>query len=298
VHHVTHDSPRHQHGGVGHALTSGARALLSPDGARAVAVEAAWVTTHLALYPWGVLQERRAQVSDRHRLDHLSPEQRGLLIGDIEAAGTPIILVHGLVDNRSIFTVLGRSLTRRGFDRVLTLNHSPLTGGVRRAAKSLGALVEEVSEFSGYERVHVVGHSMGGLIARYYVQRLGGDARVHTLITLGSPHSGTIPAAVVPLPLVRQLRPGSDIITELAEPARGCRTRMVAVWSDLDQLIVPQRNARITHPDLNARNVLVRGVGHMSLPVDGRVVREISSTLAHLDHDGSTISDYKRSTGA
>jgi hypothetical protein len=55
------------------------------------------------------------------------------------------------------------------------------------------------------------------------------------------------------------------------------------VWSDIDQLVIPQANARIDHPDLRVRNVLVRGVGHLSLPVDGRVVKEIASTLALLD---------------
>ena len=44
---------------------------------------------------------------------------------------------------------------------------------------------------SGYERIHVIGHRLGGLIARYFVQRLGGDAQVHTLVTLGTPHQGT-----------------------------------------------------------------------------------------------------------
>ena len=51
---------------------------------------------------------------------------------------------------------------------------------------------------------------MGGLIARYYVQRLGGDARVHTLVTLGTPHGGTAAAYLVPHRLARQLRPDSD----------------------------------------------------------------------------------------
>ena len=62
---------------------------------------------------------------------------------------------------------------------------------------------------------------------------------------------------------------------------------MLAVWSDLDQLVVPQTNGRITHPDLRARNMMVHGVGHMSLPIDGHVVHEICQTLAHLDQDGS-----------
>ena len=74
-----------------------------------------------------------------------------------------------------------------------------------------------------------------------------------------------------------------------AEPVDDCRTRFVAVWSDLDELVFPQRNGRITHPDLRARNVLVRGVGHHSLPVDRRVIHLITQALAQLDHDGSQI---------
>ena len=66
-------------------------------------------------------------------------------------------------------------------------------------------------------------------------------------------------------------------------------TRFVAVWSDLDQLVMPQRNARITHPDLNARNVLFRGIGHMSLPVDGRVAHEIAQALSLIDSEGNPV---------
>ena len=156
-------------------------------------------------------------------------------------------------------------------------------------AHRLAALVEQTCEETGYERVHVVGHSLGGLIARYYVQCLDGDERVHTLCTLGTPHSGTFAAHLMPQKVVKQLRPGSELMQELAEPAAGLRTRFVAFWSDLDQLVVPKRSARIDHPDLSARNVLLRGVGHMSLPIHGRVVHEITTLLAHLDEDGSTV---------
>ena len=64
---------------------------------------------------------------------------------------------------------------------------------------------------------------------------------------------------------------------------RLAQDRFIAFWSDIDQLVIPQSHARITHPDLDARNVLVRGAGHLSLPVDGRVIREIGLALAHLD---------------
>jgi triacylglycerol lipase len=275
------------------AARRGVRTVCSPAGLRGAGTEAVWSLAHLALYPMGALAEpgRRTgrETAERFTLDDLPPASRGLLLGDVVAAGTPILLVHGLVDNRSVFTLLRRALRRRGFGQVLTLNYSPFTQDVRIVAAHLADLVERTCADTGHERVHVVGHSLGGVVARYYVQRMGGDARVHTLCTLGSPHAGTTAAHLLPSRLVRQLRPGSALLQELAAPAPACRTRFVAFWSDLDQLIVPKRSARIDHPDLVARNVLLRGVGHMSLPIDGRVVHQIATLLAHLDEDGATL---------
>ncbi len=267
------------------------RAVLTARGARAAVVELAWIGTHVALYPWGLLEERSRPDTAGYSLGGLRPVHRGLIVGDVEAAGTPILLVHGVVDNRSVFAVLRRGLRRRGFGRVSALNYSPLTEDVREVALRVGSAVEAICEETGYERIHLVGHSMGGLVARYYVQCMGGDERVHTVVTLGAPHAGTQPARLVPHPVARQLRPGSEVVRELAEPAPGCRTRFVAFWSDHDELIIPHASARIEHPDLRVRNVLVQGVGHISLPIDGRVVREICTTLAHLDHDGSTLAE-------
>lgn len=268
------------------ATGDAARALLSPRGVAGVAVEAAWNAAHLAVYPLGLLRDQHRE-PDGYRLDGLGPAQRGLLVGDVEAAGTPILLLHGMVDNRSVFSLLRRGLRRKGFGRVLTRNYSPVTNDVRAAARDLADEVESICVRTGYERVHVIGHSLGGLIARYYVQRLGGDARVHTLVTMATPHNGTHLARLVGTELTRQLRPGSDLLRELQAPIDRCRTRFIAYWSDLDQMVVPQRNGRLTHPDLQVRNHLVRGAGHMSLPVSSRLVHEISSALCRLDTDGS-----------
>jgi Palmitoyl protein thioesterase len=285
-------------GDTGRAASRGLRRLTSPAGLRGVGTELAWVAAHAVLYPLGFRPERTDGGRGPRRIDDLSPQHRGLLAHDAAAAATPVLLVHGMVDNRSIFTLLRRSLRRCGFGQVRTVNYSVFTSDVRTAAADLGRAVEQVCAETGYERVHVVAHSLGGVVARYYVQRQGGDARVHTLVTLGAPHGGTMAAQVVarvlPLRLCRQLRPDSDLIGELAEPAPGCRTRFLAVWSDLDQLIYPKANARIEHPDLAADNVLVPGLGHMSLPAAAQVARTVSRALAHLDPDG-THSDIEGS---
>lgn len=283
-------------GGTGEAASSlrsalnglryGARSALNPRAIQGAAIEVGWLTAHLAMYPLGLIRggDHRAE---RLNLDDLAPHQRGLMSVDVEAAGTPIVLIHGIVDNHTIFALLRRHLVRRGFHRISTFSYSPLTLDVRRTADRLGAEIEKLCERSGAERIHIVGHSLGGLIARYYAQRLGGDARVHTLVTLGTPHQGTHAARLLPWPLVKQLRPGSDLMAELDEPAPDCRTRFVSFYSDVDQLMVPQRRARIAHPDLSARNVRINGVGHMSLPFDRRVVHQISTMLSHLEERGA-----------
>ena len=266
-----------------------AAALLTPTGLAGAALEATWIGLHMALWPVGHLGTRASDRRDGYRLGHLTPSQRGLIVGDVEAAGTPILLVHGMVDNRSIFTVLRRGLSRRGFGRIDTINYSLFTGDVRAAAADLGAEVERIVEETGYERIHVIGHSMGGLIARYYVTRLGGDAHVHTLVTLGTPHRGSYLAYAWNNGLTRQLRPHSRLFAELARPVRDCQTRFIAYWSDLDQVVVPQRNAALHHPDLNVHNIALHGVGHMSIPITSSVVHGISAALAHLDATGATL---------
>ncbi|MFC8827259.1 lipase family alpha/beta hydrolase [Streptomyces sp. NPDC057137] len=241
---------------------------------RASVLEMAILAGHLVLYPGGIAKERPAP--------ELPPEAATLPTEG--RSRPPVLLLHGFVDNRSVFVLLRRSLARHGWRHLESLNFSPLTSDIRLAAEVLGQHIEEVCARTGHREVDIVGHSLGGLIARYYVQRLGGDVRVRTLVTMGTPHAGT---AAIPLasahPVVRQMRPGSDLIEELREPAPGCRTRFVSFWSDLDQVMSPVEAARVEHPDLIAQNVGVTGIGHLALPVHPAVAAGIRYVLEHDD---------------
>jgi triacylglycerol lipase len=264
---------------VARATVRGLRSLVSPTMLGGGLTELAWVGAHALIYPLGTRTEQ-LRVDGRYRPGYQPPVVRALFADDPLAAHIPVVLVHGLVDNRSVFTVMRRALRRRGFTSVCTWNYSPLQRDVEGAAEALGRHIEHICRETGHERVHVVGHSLGGLVARYLVQRLGGDRRVESLVTLGTPHAGTRWARVLPTPLVRQLRPGSPLMRELAEPAPSCRTRITSIYSDLDQVVVPSAAGRCDHPDLQARNVLFRGIGHMSLPIHRGVVDEVAATLA------------------
>jgi triacylglycerol lipase len=264
---------------VARAGTAAIRTHCTPSGAIGAGVEAAWFAARTALYPLGLVRE---QLSDDpgYRTDALPPLQRSLVVTDITAAGTPILLVHGIMDNRSVFTLFRRALRRRGFGTLFAVNYSLLTDDLRAAAEELHGHVAELRARTGAEKVHIVGHSLGGMIARYYVQRMGGCDSVDTLVTLGSPHAGTTAAYLLPTPLARQLCPDSDVITELAEPAPRCTTRFLVVWSRADLVILPPENARLRHPDLDVEELELSDVGHFALPIDSRAVHWVATRLA------------------
>ncbi|MBV1946507.1 triacylglycerol lipase [Streptomyces sp. BV129] len=251
-------------------LWPGRLASVSVTLVKATALEAAILAGHVLLYPTGLTQERR-------QADLPVPSGAARLP---VPTGPPVVLLHGFIDNRSVFVLLRRSLAQHGRQRVESLNYSPLTCDIRTAAELLGRHVEEICERTGSAQVDIVGHSLGGLIARYYAQCLGGDARVRTVVTLGTPHSGT---RAVPLanahPIVRQMRPDSPVIEELAGPAPGCRTRFVSFWSDLDSVMAPLEAACVDHPDLEAHNIRVSGIGHLALPVHPAVAAGIREAL-------------------
>ncbi|MFE5008827.1 lipase family alpha/beta hydrolase [Streptomyces sp. NPDC056696] len=288
---------------------------------KATALEVAILAGHLLLYPSGMIQERRAAPAlpplgyapAPERMDEGDDEatyltESGTLPGpgaqDTHSDNTcgarlpapeskpPVLLLHGFIDNRSVFVLLRRSLAQHGRHHVESLNYSPLTYDIRTAAALLARHVEEICERTGHDRVDIVGHSLGGLIARYYVQCLGGDLRVRTLVSLGTPHSGTTVAPLMDAhPIVRQMRPGSTVIEELSRPAPGCRTHFVSFWSDLDQVMVPLETACIDHPDLIAQNVRVTGVGHLALPVHPAVAAGIRQALDAAEAEGARTTD-------
>ncbi|MFF2008169.1 esterase/lipase family protein [Streptomyces sp. NPDC058195] len=264
---------------------------------KATALELVVLTAHVLLYPTGITGERRdVPCPAEPPLAPAAPGRTPRAEVPAPAAGgedhPPVVLLHGFIDNRSVFVLLRRSLAQRGRRPVESLNYSPLTCDIRTAAELLGRHVEEICARTGHREIDIVGHSLGGLIARYYVQRLGGDQRVRTLVTLGTPHSGT---AVAPLasahPIVRQMRTGSAPIEELRLPAPGCRTRFVSFWSELDRVIVPAEAARIDHPDLDAENVRVTGIGHLALLVHPTVAAAIRQALEPGDPAAGSAGD-------
>lgn len=158
----------------------------------------------------------------------------------------PVLLVHGIWDKETIFSRLSDYLQNQGWT-VHTLNLKPNTG-----AAPLEVLAQQVADyvertFNPNQIFDLVGFSMGGLVTRYYVQRLGGVERVQRYITISAPHHGTITAYCLPLPGVMQMRPGSDFLQDLNRDAVEIlgRLQFTSIWTPYDLMIVPASSSQM-----------------------------------------------------
>jgi triacylglycerol lipase len=200
---------------------------------------------------------------------------------DREAAEVPIVLVHGYFHNRSGFMVMRRALRRHGFRNVTAFTYNPLRKGIPELSRAVGDRVESVIDLTGSPKVHIVGHSLGGLLARYYVEQMHGEDNVHTVVTLGTPHRGTSAAYFGRSATARQMRPGADLIRLMQNAQRPESVRYLSYYSTLDALVVPTHSALLEcrdHP--MTRNVRVRDLGHLSLLLSQELIESIASSLS------------------
>ncbi len=256
------------------------RSLLRPGTYIGTAREVALTAVHAAAYPFGIARDanrRSTAMLEEEAADELDLTD---LVADSETAAIPVILVHGWVHNRSAFLGTSRVLRRHGFRHIHAFDYNPLVYDIPEIAGMLAAEVERVLSITGAEQAMIVGHSLGGLVTRYYIQQLGGHERIDTVITLGTPHRGTYAAYLGPGAAAPQMRPGSGFLRQLQETARPSAVRWVAIYSDMDLLILPAANAKLVHPALRAHNVRVSDLGHLSLLLSGEVMRAVVTHLS------------------
>lgn len=150
-----------------------------------------------------------------------------------------VVFVHGLAGSPGAFLPLRGFLRLAGSWRQLAFRYRS-RGSIEGIAVALKRAVD--AHVRG-GRVTLVAHSMGGLVARYYLQRLGGARRVERLVTLGTPHRGSHAATFVPAPLVRQLLPESPFVRQLNALPPPAGVRVTSIVAGRDLLVQPVDSA-------------------------------------------------------
>jgi pimeloyl-ACP methyl ester carboxylesterase len=188
----------------------------------------------------------------------------------------PVLLVHGFAGTKSSWSLVAHALSVRGLT-VEAMGYPPLGTSVEQLAERLVAEVERILSESGADKVHLVGHSLGGVVIAQAIADGRLHGRVDTVITLGSPFGGSPWAGVLPfLEIVRALRPGSPVLRRLASAPLPDGVRWLSVTAALD-IIVPGLRSVPSHPQVET--ITFDGVGHLGMLLSRQVIGCIAAAL-------------------
>ncbi|MFC0168819.1 esterase/lipase family protein [Pseudoduganella danionis] len=176
--------------------------------------------------------------------------------------GLPVLLIHGYGCNSGYWRPLSGLLNQAGIAH-LGVDLEPPGASIDDFAPQVRAAIEQLCAATGQQRVVIVGHSMGGLVARAYLRRYGADA-VARVITLGTPHQGTALslARYGPGQNVQQMLYDSEWLRTLAAGEANLQRGLFStIYTLHDNIVAPAQSALLT----GARQLAFEGIGHVAL---------------------------------
>jgi triacylglycerol esterase/lipase EstA (alpha/beta hydrolase family) len=200
------------------------------------------------------------------RQAYLWPRDLTPVFPSCESDDDVVVLIHGFFASAGAMRPMRVRLERDGA-RVATFTHAP-GQGVRAIARRLARLVHAIPHGA---RVHIVGHSLGGIVARWYVQELGGYARVAQTISLASPFGGVPLAKKLPYLVGADLHASSATLERIRTGPNGSRVAHTSIIAGEDHLILPLRSGAFHHGEV----LVMAGRSHNSLLFDDEVAQLI-----------------------
>jgi triacylglycerol lipase len=199
---------------------------------------------------------------------------------------TPVLFVHGYAGTEHIWGPLRAALADAGFGCLVALRYNAFRADIHQIADHLVDQAQRSMDACGAESVHLVGHSLGGLVIRDAVQQRGLAGLARTAVTIATPHAGAALARYVPGPAARQMRPGSTFLDQLAGGRVDQSTRWIAI-SGGDDRVVPAVSGEL---EIRATDVLaVRqpAAGHAAVARHPSVVSYITRQLLRAEQQAA-----------
>jgi len=190
-----------------------------------------------------------------------------------------VLIVHGIWDSAARIAPLAAALRAHGHDEAFTFDLRPNDGRapLEQLAEQVAREVEQICASRSESRLDLVGFSMGALIARYYLQRLGGKERVRRFVSISGPHAGTWTAYALPFAGVRQMRPSSPWLRSLQrDPDPFGPVQVHCVYTPWDLMIVPAHSSVLPRAH-SVHRLPVRL--HRWMLTDARVVERVAELL-------------------
>jgi triacylglycerol esterase/lipase EstA (alpha/beta hydrolase family) len=189
-------------------------------------------------------------------------------------AELPVLLVHGVLCNAGVWHAFARWAARKGIGPVYALSYGPPLASIELFAEQAAARIDAILAATHAKRVVVIAHSMGGLVMRAYLRRHGG-AKVARVVTVGTPHEGSVHAWMAAGTSLAQIRPGNPWLAALGAPGGDDLPPFVSIWSWHDSMVAPQTSSQIAFGD----NIVLGGVAHNALLRDPQVFGHLAEEI-------------------
>ena len=189
----------------------------------------------------------------------------------------PVVLVHGYAGSESVWAPTRHALAEAGFGHIVSLNYNSFATDPNEVSAVVVRLVLATLDRTGDDAIHLVGHSLGGIIVRHAIASAARvAASTATAVTIASPHQGAPLARIAPGRCARIMHPHAPTTSEQDASLR--RVRWLSYYSDADR-VVPPSSARLDESRLRATNLLIPGCGHLTICRDARLIRSLVTEL-------------------
>jgi triacylglycerol esterase/lipase EstA (alpha/beta hydrolase family) len=222
----------------------------------------------------------------------------------------PVILTEGTFASMyNSFGAISPDLVNNGYcvyafnyGQTIPLSGFYAMGNITTSASELSAEVNKVLSQTGASKVDIVGWSQGGMMPRYYINNLGGAAKVNMLVGFAPSNYGTNLDGVVNLiadlgalgvatallsvtcQACSQQIQGSSFLASLDQTPTVASVKYVVIETADDDVVTPYTNAFL--PDAaNVQNITLQsqcsqdGSDHISIPYDSNALQDMINAL-------------------
>ncbi len=181
-----------------------------------------------------------------------------------------VLLITGVTIPAEWFDPLVARLERDGFIPVVYEPPELLSGDLFENSELLGEVVEQVRDEYGEDKIDILAECTGGLIARHYIQSLGGQDKVSRLVTFISPQAGLPKAAwaesIAGWPALTDLTPDSEFLQAVADAPLPEGLPVTSIYTCTDEYIQPYTTSII--PGATNIGLCDQFVGHFEFFYD------------------------------
>ena len=188
----------------------------------------------------------------------------------------PVLLIHGITDTTLVFRQMTEYLIAQGWS-VHSFNLTPNNGAMPLEKLAMQVADYVTKTFDPKQPLDLIGFSMGGIVSRYYIQRLGGIERVQRFISISAPNNGTLTGYLSGRPGCAQMRPGSPLLRDLNQDWEMlARLNFTVIWTPFDLMIVPPSSSQMQV----GKEVIVQAPLHSWMLADEQCFKAVATALS------------------